>query len=96
MANYNSITHIPETIHSLGELRQRKDLLRSDIQKDEEQIKELWSNLFYRSDNFMSSTPSKRISNLLSTGASIIDGVLLGWKLYRRFNGDRLFGKRRR
>ena len=90
MINDHSSSHIPYTVNSLEELRMRKDTLRSDIQKDEEQIKSLWN------EDIWGATPSKRIAGLLSTGASVIDGALLGWKLYRRFNIDRLFGRRRR
>ncbi|EPH15932.1 MULTISPECIES: hypothetical protein [Prevotellaceae] len=96
MINDHSSSHTPYTVNSLEELRMRKDTLRSDIQKDEEQIKSLWSDLFRKSDDIWGATPSKRIAGLLSTGASVIDGALLGWKLYRRFNIDRLFGRRRR
>ena len=33
---------------SLAELRMRKKILLKDIQKDDEQIKELWDNLFHK------------------------------------------------
>ena len=34
---------------------------------------------------------SKRIMGLLNAGTGIIDGLILGWKLYRKFNGSSLF-----
>ena len=95
MMNEQSPLQFSNIFNSLEELRIRKDMLRSDILKDEEQIKDLWSDLFHKSADSYESTPSKYLSSLLSTGASIIDGALLGWKLYHRFNGSRLFGRRR-
>lgn len=82
--------------HTLTELRQRKAQLLSDIAQDDKKIKTLWTQLFYRPKP--TGTPSQRLTSLVGTGGSILDGLILGWKLYRRFGGKKLsfslFGKR--
>ena len=70
---------------SLDEIRDRKDLLLDDIRRDDQQIKALWGQLFAKPEPLSALTPSKRISSLMATGAGVLDGILLGWKLYRKF-----------
>lgn len=71
---------------SLNDIRMRKEMLRNDILKDDQKIRTLWHSLFKPSDIFDKNTsPSKRISSLINTGATVIDGAILGWKLYRKF-----------
>ena len=43
-------------------------------------------------------TPTQRFSGAISTGAGILDGLILGWKLYRKFSGRQpgnILGKRK-
>ena len=70
---------------SLEEIRDRKDLLLQEIRRDDQQIKTLWGELFPKQQPMAALTPSKRISSLMATGAGVLDGILLGWKLYRKF-----------
>ena len=71
---------------SLNDIRIRKEMLRNDILKDDQKIRTLWHSLFKPSDICDKNTsPSKRISSLINTGATVIDGAILGWKLYRKF-----------
>ena len=72
-------------INSLEELQARKDLLNAEIAKDDEQIKALWNSLFHKPEMMTSSSPAKRIASIVNTSAGIIDGAILGWKLYRKF-----------
>lgn len=74
---------------TLDEIRLRKAKLNTEITKDNVKIKGLWNNIFHRPEK--KSTPSMRFSGLMSTGAGIVDGLLLGWKLYRRFSGKKSF-----
>jgi hypothetical protein len=53
----------------------------------------LWNDLFHNPD-ITDSNPSKRVNGLINTGVGLLDGLILGWKLYRKFNGSRLFRKR--
>ena len=82
------------TYRSLEEIRQRKLALLNDIQADDRRIQSLWTSLFHKPEALYAPTPSKRLSGLVSTGAGIIDGILLGWKLYRKFNKGRGFRRR--
>ena len=71
---------------SLNDIRTRKEMLRNAISKDDEKIRTLWNELFKPTEIFNKNTPpSKRISRILNTGATVIDGAILGWKLYRKF-----------
>ncbi|MCR5078014.1 MAG: hypothetical protein K6A82_08275 [Prevotella sp.] len=80
---------------SLNEIRLRKAQLRTDILKDNNKLTGLWNELMHKpKDN---TTPTQRFSGALSTGAGILDGLILGWKLYRKFGGSKqvgLFGKK--
>ena len=66
-----------------------------DIAKDDKRVKALWAQLFYRPKT--NDTPSQRITNMITTGGGILDGLILGWKLYRKFGKKgsiRIFGRR--
>ncbi len=73
---------------SLTEIEARKQELRSQIQAEGSNIQQLTSNLFRRG-NDIGHSPSKRIASIISTGSGLFDGLLLGWKLYRRFGPRR-------
>lgn len=70
---------------SLEAISDRKDVLLKEIRKDEKQVRQLWNQLFAKPEPMSALTPSKRISSMMSTGAGVLDGVILGWKLYRKF-----------
>ena len=76
-----------QTFCSLADIRARKDQLRNEIYADEEKISSLWSDLFYKKESQEPATP-----------VQLIDGIILGWKIYRKFKGNRplLFKKKRR
>ena len=71
---------------SLNDIKLRRDKLRDDILKEDQKIRSLWGDLFHSPGNRTKNTsPSQRISGIINTGASVFDGVILGWKLYRKF-----------
>ena len=74
-----------QAISNLNDLRIRKESLKRDIQADEKQIADLWQRLVTPPQQTGLMTPSKRMTGLLSTGMNVVDGLLLGWKLYRKF-----------
>ena len=79
-----NIEHI--TYSSLTEIRLRKELLRKDIQADDEKIKKLWQSLFTKPSALSkNATTSSRMKSLFSIGAGAFDGAILAWKLYRKF-----------
>jgi hypothetical protein len=83
-----------QEINSLEEIRKRKDLLLEDIRKDDDVIKEKWEDLFYDRVSPNASS-SQRFVGMMNTGLGIADGLIMGWKLYRKFSGFRLFGRKR-
>ncbi|KXB84726.1 hypothetical protein HMPREF3034_00644 [Prevotella sp. DNF00663] len=74
-----------ESFRSLSDIRLRKEVLLSEIQHDDKRIKTLWTDLFHAPKDMVSSTPSKRFSGFMNTGAGLLDGIILGWKLYQKF-----------
>lgn len=71
---------------TIEEIRLRKTALQKDIEADEAKIGEKWHSLFKKPKALCkSASPSQRISGLISSGAGVIDGLLLAWKLYRKF-----------
>lgn len=83
MSENIEITETP-VYHNLDEIRLRKAQLLTDIAKDSNQVEKLWNRLFHKQSGGKE-TPSKRLSGLVSTGASVFDAFMLGWKLYRKF-----------
>ena len=74
---------------SLDDIRMRKEYLRQEIRKDNQSMKTQWDGLFHKQETNL---PSQRFANIMTTGASVFDGLLLAWKLYNRFGG----GKRKK
>ena len=70
---------------SLDEIRDRKDALRKNLGESDRQVRQLWRQLFAKPEPLSALTPTKRISTVMSTGAGVLDGIILGWKLYRKF-----------
>ncbi|WP_028898221.1 hypothetical protein [Prevotella sp. HUN102] len=86
---------------TLSEIRLRKAQLLTDITKDNNQMAILWNGIFHKPKEGVA-TPSKRFAGLMKSGAGIVDGLILGWKLYRKFGGNKggktpfsLFGKKK-
>ena len=71
---------------SIEEIRLRKAALQKEIEADSTKIDEKWHSLFKKPEALSkSATPSQRISGIISSGAGVLDGILLVWKLYRKF-----------
>ena len=71
-----------ETYNTLQEIRLRKEVILSEIKRDNQQINILWKDLFRKPE------PRKKgltLASLMSTGAGLADGFMLAWKLYRKF-----------
>ncbi len=84
MAEYQEIKESP-SYRTLDEIRLRKSQLLVDITKDGNKVEKLWNNLFHKSPDKGKKTAGRRMSSIVSTGASVVDGLILGWKLYRKF-----------
>ncbi len=84
MAEYQEIQESP-SYRTLEEIRLRKSQLLVDITKDSNKVEKLWNHLFHKPSASGKKTAGKRMSGIISTGASVVDGLILGWKLYRKF-----------
>ena len=79
---------------TLEELRQRKSELLLQIDRDNQRISQLWSQLFVKREE---STRGEFISSVISNSALAIDAFLMMRKLrknYSAFSG--LFGRKRK
>lgn len=72
---------------SIAEIEEYKSRVKEDIQDDEAKIASLWNSLFHKEESTMPKTPVQKIISLANLGTGILDGVILGWKLYRKFHG---------
>ena len=71
-----------ETYRTLHEIRLRKEVVLSEIRRDNERMNILWKDLFRKPE------PKKKgftLASLMTTGAGVADGFMLAWKLYRKF-----------
>ena len=71
--------------HNLEEVRLRKANLQTERLKKEGNIRKLWNDIFHGKKK--TSSKKNRISGIVNSSMGIIDGALLGWKLYRKFGG---------
>lgn len=84
---YHAETESNMVYKSLDEIRLRKAQLLTDITKDSNKIQGIWDGIFHKPKD--KALPTKRFSGLMTTGAGILDGLILGWKLYRKFKGKK-------
>lgn len=81
---------------SLSDIRKYKEELHEQIKRDEESIAGKWNDLFHHEDEAPTGKAQK-LTRMLSMGTGIFDGVMLGWKLYRKYQeGAFLFGKKKK
>ena len=84
---------------SLADIQAEKDVLHKQIDEKENEMSQLWDELFHEEVDTALMTPSQRMMKYANTALGCFDGVMLGWKLYRRVSGGgriHLFGKKKR
>ncbi len=78
---------------SLADIDNCKAALKREIRDDECRISDMWNTLFHTNEP-EPKTRAQHITRMISLGSGMLDGALLGWKLYRKFKpGSSLFGK---
>lgn len=83
-------TKKPEpSYRTLEEIRQRKEQLYEDIQRDTQQFSTLWNQIFVRRKDV---TKGEYISSLITNSVAAVDAFLLVRKLIKNYRS--LFGKR--
>ena len=75
-----------DTYRTLDDIQRRKDELLNGISADGTTMQTLWDSTFHRRKASLT-TPTSRFSGVLKTGIGVLDGVILGWKIYRKFKG---------
>ena len=68
-------------INTLEDIAAYKARVKEEISKDEKRIASQWHSLF--DDEERKNT--NRWMSLMNTGMGVLDGAILGWKLYRKF-----------
>ena len=76
---------------SLEEIRQRKDELLNELQKDNTQFSTLWDQVFLKREN---NTKSDYIAGLISNGIVAFDTFMLIRKLMKSYGF--LYGKKKK
>lgn len=83
----NTTKPVADAISSLEDIATKKERVRKAINKDEERMGEMWNSMF----NSKPVNGSNKWASMLNTGAGVLDGIILGWKLYRQFKKNPLF-----
>ena len=76
---------------TLDEIRERKDALLDELQKDKDKVSTLWNDTFLKRDE---TSKGDYIASLVSNGFMAVDAFLLVRKLMRGYGY--LFGKGKR
>lgn len=81
--------------NTLNDIRDYKDELRQRIDANKENIEDLWHDLFHR-EEAPAKTKMQKLARMINLSSGMIDGALLGWKLYRKFQEGAFSSKKRR
>lgn len=86
----------PQNIKSLEDIAAYKDKLRKQIEHEEECIAGKWNELFHKEEPAPQGKAQKLL-RMVSLGTGMFDGMMLGWKLYRKYQeGAFLFGGKKK
>lgn len=83
-------------IDSIEALCARKEQLRGELDVVEERMSGIWHEMFRQPTAEELGSPTKRLLATITSASALIDGALLGWKLYRRFGGAKSWFRRRK
>lgn len=89
------VTNTERQFCSLNDIRLYKEQLHKEIAKDEERIANKWNDLFHKEEN-VPTNKAQRLSRMVSLGTGVFDGVMLGWKLYRKYQEGSFFTRKKR
>lgn len=92
----NALVEQPQAICSLDDIAAYKEKLHNQIEQEELNISTKWNDLFHKDDG-VPQNKAQRFARMLSLGTGMIDGMMLGWKLYRKYQeGAFLFKGRKK
>lgn len=72
------------TYQSLLAIRARKLQLKKEIEGSEKVLKGHWDTIFHQKKSTMPKTPTQKFMSIAGNSMGVIDGAILGWKLYRK------------
>jgi len=72
-----------------NELKKKSDSMQTDIVAKETSLKKNWDSLVNEEPVVLS--PTKRVMSWVTNSSNIIDGAILGWKLYKIFGKKKKF-----
>lgn len=70
--------------NNINDIEIKKQELRKAINAKEEEIDRLWNELFTPPVSNAFETPTQRFMRYAHNSVGVIDGAILGWKLYRK------------
>ncbi len=79
----DSETKVTIKYHSLEDIKHQKEMALTKIRSNNKEMSFLWKTLTERPKQ--SSGKTFTFSNVMKTGIGVFDGLLLVWKLYRKF-----------
>ncbi len=82
-------TSLSGHINTLEDIAEYKARVKEEIKADERRIGEQWQTLF-KADEYKG---NNRWMGILNTSMGMLDGAILGWKLYRQFKKNPIFKK---
>ncbi len=69
--------------NSLADIQIRKAQLQTELLKKELEIKDSWKRVIIKEKTNRKGLD--RYTHIFSSSVGVVDGLLLGWKLYRKF-----------
>lgn len=73
-------------INSISELKMRQLEMRRLLDMSEGRLSNIWNDIFHDKSSHSLTSPTGKAISFLSNSAGVIDGAILGWKLYRKFS----------
>lgn len=82
--NNSAINTSNNSISTISELKAQADLVREQIRVEQSEMHRHWNSLTKQRKK-ESKSKTQRLIGFLTKGSTVIDGALIGWKLYRKF-----------
>lgn len=73
------------SLDSLTALKDRQETIRKQLNDSEKRLGTIWNEIFHSPTAKERNSPTMRAMTLITSYAGVIDGAILGWKLYRKF-----------
>lgn len=73
------------SLDSLTALKERQQTIKKQLNYSEKRLGTIWNEIFHSPAAKERNSPTLRAMTLITSYAGVIDGAILGWKLYRKF-----------